>query len=60
MVTTSISRKLTSNVFFTVGDIFARGDQLITADALVSPANSFGFMDGGIDLVSLRASSMFN
>jgi O-acetyl-ADP-ribose deacetylase (regulator of RNase III) len=27
------------------GDLFARG-----ADALVSPANSFGFMDGGLDL----------
>jgi len=32
------------------GDIFE-----VTADAIVSPANSFGFMDGGIDLVySLR------
>lgn len=29
----------------TVGDIFAAD-----ADAVVSPANSFGFMDGGIDL----------
>lgn len=29
----------------TVGDIFAED-----ADAVVSPANSFGFMDGGIDL----------
>jgi O-acetyl-ADP-ribose deacetylase (regulator of RNase III) len=28
------------------GDIFD-----LTADAIVSPANSFGFMDGGIDLV---------
>jgi len=28
------------------GDIFGR-----SADAIVSPANSFGFMDGGIDLV---------
>ncbi len=28
------------------GDIFGA-----TADAIVSPANSFGFMDGGIDLV---------
>lgn len=28
------------------GDIFD-----VSADALVSPANSFGFMDGGIDLV---------
>ena len=28
------------------GDIFA-----VTADAIVSPANSFGYMDGGIDLV---------
>lgn len=28
------------------GDIFD-----LTADAIISPANSFGFMDGGIDLV---------
>jgi len=28
------------------GDIFA-----LRADAIISPANSFGFMDGGIDLV---------
>jgi O-acetyl-ADP-ribose deacetylase (regulator of RNase III) len=41
------------------GDIFSRkdgpiapGDPIdVTADAIVSPANSFGFMDGGIDLV---------
>jgi O-acetyl-ADP-ribose deacetylase (regulator of RNase III) len=31
------------------GDIFD-----LTADAIVSPANSFGFMDGGIDLVYSR------
>jgi O-acetyl-ADP-ribose deacetylase (regulator of RNase III) len=31
------------------GDIFD-----VTADAIVSPANSFGFMDGGIDLVYSR------
>jgi len=31
------------------GDIFER-----TADAIVSPANSFGYMDGGIDLVYIR------
>lgn len=31
------------------GDIFGR-----TADAIVSPANSFGYMDGGIDLVYSR------
>lgn len=31
------------------GDIFQR-----TADAIVSPANSFGFMDGGIDLAYSR------
>jgi O-acetyl-ADP-ribose deacetylase (regulator of RNase III) len=31
------------------GDIFERG-----ADAIVSPANSFGFMDGGIDLLYSR------
>lgn len=41
------------------GDIFSErsgpvsaGDPIdIRADAVVSPANSFGFMDGGIDLV---------
>ena len=32
------------NVQATVGDIFA-----VQADAIISPANSFGFMDGGID-----------
>lgn len=26
----------------------------VTADAIISPANSFGFMDGGIDLVYSR------
>jgi O-acetyl-ADP-ribose deacetylase (regulator of RNase III) len=31
------------------GDIFD-----VTADAIVSPANSFGFMDGGIDLAYSR------
>lgn len=31
------------------GGIFDR-----TADAIVSPANSFGYMDGGIDLVYLK------
>lgn len=39
------------------GDIFQgpRGPAGRIADAIVSPANSFGFMDGGIDLVySLR------
>lgn len=30
------------------GDIFNGGP---AADAIVSPANSFGFMDGGIDMV---------
>jgi O-acetyl-ADP-ribose deacetylase (regulator of RNase III) len=33
-------------VSITQGDIFG-----VTADAIVSPANSFGYMDGGIDLV---------
>jgi len=37
------------NVEVTHGDIFD-----VTADAVVSPANSFGFMDGGIDLVYSR------
>ncbi len=35
-----------SDVEVSLGDIFD-----LTADAIVSPANSFGFMDGGIDLV---------
>jgi O-acetyl-ADP-ribose deacetylase (regulator of RNase III) len=34
-----------ANVEVTCGDIFD-----VPADAIVSPANSFGFMDGGIDL----------
>jgi len=32
------------------GDIFADGEHM-NVDAIVSPANSFGFMDGGIDYV---------
>ncbi|MDR1316267.1 MAG: macro domain-containing protein [Spirochaetales bacterium] len=35
-----------SNVEISCGNIFD-----IKADAIISPANSFGFMDGGIDLV---------
>lgn len=35
-----------SDVEVSQGDIFD-----LTADAVISPANSFGFMDGGIDLV---------
>lgn len=35
-----------SEVEVSHGDIFD-----LSADAIVSPANSFGFMDGGIDLV---------
>ena len=35
-----------ANVDVAHGDIFAE-----SADAVISPANSFGFMDGGIDLV---------
>jgi O-acetyl-ADP-ribose deacetylase (regulator of RNase III) len=34
-----------ANVEISAGDIFG-----VSADAIVSPANSFGFMDGGIDL----------
>lgn len=34
-----------ANVEISCGDIFD-----VSADAIVSPANSFGFMDGGIDL----------
>jgi O-acetyl-ADP-ribose deacetylase (regulator of RNase III) len=43
--------------FSECGDVFvSRGDILDEpADAIVSPANSFGFMDGGVDLAySLR------
>jgi len=38
-----------SNVHASCGDIFEH-----TADGIVSPANSFGYMDGGIDLVYSR------
>jgi O-acetyl-ADP-ribose deacetylase (regulator of RNase III) len=38
-----------ANVRVSHGDIFE-----VSADAIVSPANSFGYMDGGIDLVYLR------
>ena len=38
-----------ANVRISQGDIFGS-----SADAIVSPANSFGYMDGGIDLVYLR------
>jgi O-acetyl-ADP-ribose deacetylase (regulator of RNase III) len=39
----------TSNVEVTQGNILE-----LTADAIVSPANSFGYMDGGIDLAYSR------
>ena len=39
-----------TDVHISQGDIFADGPHM-TADAIVSPANSFGFMDGGIDQV---------
>jgi O-acetyl-ADP-ribose deacetylase (regulator of RNase III) len=38
-----------ANVRISHGEIFGS-----TADAIVSPANSFGYMDGGIDLVYLH------
>jgi O-acetyl-ADP-ribose deacetylase (regulator of RNase III) len=38
-----------ANVRVSHGDIFE-----VSADAIVSPANSFGYMDGGIDLVYLH------
>src|SRR5512147_1366386 len=38
-----------ANVEVSCGEIFD-----LPADAIVSPANSFGFMDGGIDLVYSR------
>jgi hypothetical protein len=37
------------NVRISIGDIFE-----LKADAIVSPANSFGYMDGGIDLVYVQ------
>ncbi len=39
-----------ADVNVSCGDIFAEGPWL-DAEAIVSPANSFGFMDGGIDFV---------
>jgi O-acetyl-ADP-ribose deacetylase (regulator of RNase III) len=41
--------KACADVQVSRGDIFED-----SADAIISPANSFGFMDGGIDLVYLR------
>jgi O-acetyl-ADP-ribose deacetylase (regulator of RNase III) len=38
-----------SNVEIGFGDIFE-----VTADAIISPANSFGYMDGGIDAAYLE------
>jgi O-acetyl-ADP-ribose deacetylase (regulator of RNase III) len=38
-----------ANMRISHGDIFE-----VSADAIVSPANSFGYMDGGIDLVYLH------
>jgi O-acetyl-ADP-ribose deacetylase (regulator of RNase III) len=38
------------DVEVSLGDIFGPGDHL-SADAIISPANSFGFMDGGIDYI---------
>lgn len=49
------SREVIQNVIdISKGDIFMRDNELIVADAIVSPGNSFGFMDGGIDLVYSR------
>ena len=49
----SIKNKLIKlrNTQISEGDIFEGGPE---ADAIVSPANSFGFMDGGIDMVYSR------
>ena len=38
------------NIFPSCGDMFSDGDHL-NVDAIISPANSFGHMDGGIDYV---------
>ncbi|KAJ4458652.1 putative Appr-1-p processing protein [Paratrimastix pyriformis] len=40
-----------ANVQISEGDIFGAG---CAADAILSPANSFGFMDGGIDMAYSR------
>lgn len=40
-----------SDVEITCGNIF---DVDVMADAVISPANSFGYMDGGIDAVYIR------
>ena len=37
-------------VHVSCGDIFADGEHM-TAEAIISPANAFAYMDGGIDLV---------
>jgi len=42
--------QVVDDVHVSCGDIFAPGDHM-KVDAIVSPANSFGFMDGGIDFV---------
>jgi len=39
------------NFIISKGEIFKNNEELIVADAIVSPANSFGFMDGGIDWI---------
>ncbi len=39
-----------SDIHVSCGDIFDDGEHM-NVDAIVSPANSFGFMDGGIDYV---------
>jgi O-acetyl-ADP-ribose deacetylase (regulator of RNase III) len=44
--------KSTPEVTVSQGDIFDAS--LLPSDAVISPANSFGFMDGGIDLVYSR------
>jgi O-acetyl-ADP-ribose deacetylase (regulator of RNase III) len=42
--------QVVDDVYVSCGDIFAPGEYM-NVDAIVSPANSFGFMDGGIDFV---------
>ena len=39
-----------NDITVSCGDIFSEGEHL-DVDAIISPANSFGFMDGGIDFV---------
>jgi len=49
-----ISRNGRNGDFTTIMDVAVGNPVLADASAIVSPANSFGFMDGGIDLAYAR------